>query len=136
MDGSRTRVVETRYDVTLVSAENKPQRVARIIAEFTDQTRRQAMGTIETAPVLILQGVSYATAEGARMALKRQGATVEVRAYEIETAGRPPQSSTPPTSRQNAWTIVGWAFLILFLVFIIFVVVASVIVGNLGSPTF
>lgn len=135
MDGSRTRVVESRYDVRLVAAGQKPKRVARIIAEFTDRTRREAMGMIETAPVLILRGASYATAEGARMALERLGATVEVRGYEVETDGRP-QSSTPPASRLTVWTVVGWGFAVLFIIFIIFVIVASLIVANLGDPTF
>ena len=54
------------------------------------------MGMIETAPVLILRGANYATAEDARIALERLGATVEERAYEVETAGQPPQSSSHP----------------------------------------
>jgi hypothetical protein len=130
---SRTWVVESRHDLRLVTAGHKPRRVARIIAGFTDRTRREAMGMIETAPVLILRGANYATAEDARIALERLGATVEERAYEVETAGRPPQSSTPPTSRQTVWTIVGWGFLILFLICIILVVVVSLIVASAGG---
>jgi len=91
------------------------------------------MGMIEMAPVLILQGTNYATAEGARMALERLGATVEERAYEVETAGRPPQSSTPSTSRQTVWTIVGWGLLILVLLLIILVIVVSLIVASAGG---
>jgi ribosomal protein L7/L12 len=139
MDRSRTWVVESRHDLRLVSAGHKPRRVARIIAGFTDRTRREAMGMIETAPVLILQGANYATAEDARIALERLGATVEERAYEVETAGRPAVLyATPPTSRQTVWTIVGWGFLILFLICIILVVVASLIVASAGGgdPTF
>ena len=130
MDRSRTWVVESRHDLRLVSAGHKPRRVARIIAGLTDRTRREAMGMIETAPVLILQGASYATAEGARMALERLGAAVEVRAYEVETAGQPPQPSTPPTTVR---TIVAWGFLILLLSFIILVVVVSLIVASAGG---
>ena len=93
------------------------------------------MGMIETAPVLILRGASYATAEGARMALDRLGATVEVRGYEVETDGRP-QASPSPASGLTVWTVVGWGFAVLFIIFIIFVIVASLIVANLGDPTF
>ncbi len=61
MDRSPTWVVESRHDLRLVSAGHKPRRVARIIAGFTDRTRREAMGMIETTPVLILQrGELYA----------------------------------------------------------------------------
>lgn len=56
--------VATRYDVTLVSAGPKPRRVARIIAEFTLRERAEALEMIETAPVLILQGAGYASADG------------------------------------------------------------------------
>jgi hypothetical protein len=41
---SRTWVVESQHDLRLVSAGHKPRRVARIIAGFTDRTRREAMG--------------------------------------------------------------------------------------------
>jgi len=133
MDRSRTWVVESRHDLRLVSTGHKRRRVARIIAGFTGRTRREAMGMIETAPVLILQGANHATAEDARMALERLGATVEERAYEVETAGPPPQSSTPPTSRQTVWTIVGWGLLILVLLLIILVVVVSLIVASAGG---
>jgi hypothetical protein len=133
MDRSRTWVVESRHDLRLVSAGHKSRRVARIIAGFTDRTRREAMGMIETAPVLILQGANYATAEDARMALERLGATVEERAYEVETAGPPPQSSTPPTSRQTVCTIVGWGLLLLVLLLIILVVVVSLIMASAGG---
>jgi hypothetical protein len=71
MDRSRTGVEESRYDLRLVSAADEPERVARTITEFTDRTRREAMGMIETAPVLILQGTNYATAAGARTAMER-----------------------------------------------------------------
>jgi hypothetical protein len=135
MDGSRSGALESRYDVTLVSAGGKPQRAARIIGEFTDRTRQEAMGMIETAPVLILRGAGYATAEGARMALERLGAEVEVRAYEVETA-RPPQSSARPTKMETALRIVGWGILTLFFIFIILVVIVSLILANLGDPTF
>jgi hypothetical protein len=94
------------------------------------------MGMIETAPVLILQGVGYATAEGARMALARLGAAVEVRAYEVEPAG-PPRTSPSPTSWPSAWEIVGLVFLILCFILVVLAVVASLIVANLtGDPTF
>lgn len=89
--------VEPRYDVELISVGTKPRRVALTVASFTDLRNEEAKELLRTAPVLILQGASYATAEGAREALERLGATVEVRAYEVDTPGPPPQSSTPPT---------------------------------------
>ena len=85
---------------------------------------------IETAPVLILQGESYAAAERARRALERRGATVEVRTSEVETAGQPPQPSPPPTTVR---TIVAWGFLILFLIFIILVVVGLLMLASAGG---
>ena len=127
MDSSRTWVVESRHDLRLVSAGHKPRRVARIIAGVTGRTRPEARGMIETAPVLILQGASYATAERARRALERRGAMVEVRTSEVETAGQPPQPSTPPTT---VWTIVAWGFLILFLILIILVIVGTFDAGQ------
>jgi hypothetical protein len=104
---------------------------ARTITEFTDRTRREAMGMIETAPVLILQGANYATAAGARTALERLGATVEVRTYGVETAGRPLQSSTSASTWvDTVLTIGGWVVLIILLSFIILVVVVSLIVAS------
>jgi len=89
------------------------------------------MGMIETAPVLILHGANYATAEDARMALERLGATVEERAYEVETAGRPLQSSTSASTWvDTVLTIGGWVVLIILLSFIILVVVVSLIVAS------
>ena len=89
------------------------------------------MGMIETAPVLILQGANYATAAGARTALERLGATVEVRTYGVETAGRPLQSSTSASTWvDTVLTIGGWVVLIILLSFIILVVVVSLIVAS------
>lgn len=130
MDRSRTWVVESRHDLRLVSAGRKRRRVARIIAGVTGRTRPEARGMIETAPVLILQGESYAAAERARRALERRGATVEVRTSEVETAGQPPQPSPPPTTE---WTIVAWGFLILFLILIILVVVGLLMLASAGG---
>jgi ribosomal protein L7/L12 len=89
--------VEPRYDVELISVGTKPRRVARTVASFTDLRNEEAKGLLRTAPVFILRNASYATAEGAREALERLGATVEVRAYEVDTPGLAPQPSTPPT---------------------------------------
>ena len=131
MDRSRTGLVKSRYDLRLVSAGDKPERVARTITEFTDRTRQEAMGMIETAPVLILQGANYATALGARTALERLGATVEVRTYGVETAGRPLQSSTSASTWvDTVLTIGGWVVLIILISFIILVVVVSLIVAS------
>jgi len=124
--------VEPRYDVELISVGTKPRRVARTVASFTDLRNEEAKELLPTAPVLILQGASYATAEGAREALERLGATVEVRAYEVDTPGPPPQSSTPPT-----WlTALGIVIAVIVILFVILAVVASLIVANLGDPTF
>jgi ribosomal protein L7/L12 len=78
----------------LLSAGPKDRRVVRTIAEFTDRTRQQALELVQTAPVLILQGAGYATAESARLALERLGATIEVRAHDVE-APWPRELSTP-----------------------------------------
>lgn len=45
--------------------------------------------------MLILQGASYATAEGARQALERRGATVELQAHDVEVPGPEPSSTIP-----------------------------------------
>jgi hypothetical protein len=120
VEGAQGRVVESRYDVVLVSAGPKPRRVARTIAEFTLQERAEAQEMIKAAPVLILQGAGYATAEGARMALERLGATVEVRAYEDEMPEPPPQPSTPLTAGQIALLIVGILIVLAIIGFLIF----------------
>jgi hypothetical protein len=91
----------TRYDVVLVSPGPKPRRVARTIATFTDQKAAEALQTIQTAPVLILQDESYATAEGARQALQSLGANVEVRTYEVEAPEPVPQ----PRAGWKVWQV-------------------------------
>jgi hypothetical protein len=113
----------------LLSAGPKERRVVRIIAEFTDRTRQQALELVQTAPVLILQGASYATAEGARLALERLGATIEVRTYDVET----PWLSEPPTrAGQIALVIVIVAILIPIILAVIF----SIFVANVGDMGF
>jgi hypothetical protein len=125
--------LEPRYDVELISVGTKPRRVAWTVASFTDLRNEEAKELLRTAPFLILRNASYATAEGAREALERRGATVEVRACEVDTRGAPPQSSTPPTS----WlTALGIVIAVVVILFVILVVVASLIVANIGDPTF
>jgi hypothetical protein len=65
--------VEPRYDVELISVGTKPRRVAWTVASFTDLRNEEATGLLRTAPFLILQNASYATAVGAREALERRG---------------------------------------------------------------
>jgi hypothetical protein len=55
---------EAQYDIVLVSAGPRPRRVARTVADFTDRWRSEALELVQTAPVLVLQDVGYATAEG------------------------------------------------------------------------
>jgi len=74
------RSMERRYDVVLVSAGTRPKRVARTIRTFTDLRQEEASELLRRAPVPILQSAHYATAEGARDALERRGATVEMQA--------------------------------------------------------
>jgi hypothetical protein len=126
--------VQARYDVVLASGGANPRRVAPIIASFTELRRREAWELLQRAPVLILQGVGYATAQGAKEALERRGATVELRAYDMETAGPAPQSSTPPTS----WlTVLGIVIAVIVILLIILAVVGTLIMANLGGdPTF
>jgi hypothetical protein len=124
--------LERRYDVELISVGSKPRRVARTVASFTDLRNEEAKELLRTAPVLILRNASYATTEGAREALERRGATVEVRAYEVDTPGPTPQPSTPTTWGQIALMIL----MVGILIFIILAVVATLIVANLGDPTF
>jgi hypothetical protein len=82
--------------------------------------KEEAWELLQRAPVLILQGVGYATAQGAKEALERRGATVELRAYDMETAGPAPQSSTPPTS----WlTVLGIVIAVIVILLIILAVV-------------
>jgi len=130
VDSAQSRRFESQYDVVLLAAGPKERRVVRTIAEFTDRTRQQALELVQTAPVLILQGAGYATAEGARLALERLGATIEVRAYDVETPW-PPEPSTPMRAGQIALVIVIVGILIL----ITLAVLASIIVANLGEPT-
>lgn len=75
---------------------------------------------------------------GARTALERLGATVEVRTYGVETASRPLQSSTSASTWvDTVLTIGGWVVLIILLSFIILVVVVSLIVASAeGDPPF
>jgi hypothetical protein len=124
--------VKRRYDVELISVGTKPRRVALTVASFTDLRIEEAKELLRTAPVLILRNASYATAEGAREALQRRGATVEVRAYDMEIAGPTPQPSTPTTWGQIALVIL----VVGILIFIILALVATLIVANLGDPTF
>jgi ABC-type Na+ efflux pump permease subunit len=131
VDSAQSRRFESRYDVVLLSAGPKERRVVRIIAEFTYRTRQQALELVQTAPVLILQGAGYATAEGARLALERLGATIEVRASDVETPWTP-DPSTPMGAGQIALVILFVGILILF----ILIILATIIVANLGDPTF
>jgi ABC-type multidrug transport system fused ATPase/permease subunit len=124
--------VERRYDVELTSVGTKPRRVARTVASFTDLRNEKAKELLRTAPVLILRNASYATAEGAREALERRGATVEVRAYDMEIAAPKPQPSTPTTWGQIALVIL----MVGILIFVLLALVATLIVANLGDPTF
>jgi hypothetical protein len=62
---------------------------------------------------------------------------------EVETAGRPPQSSTPPTSGRVprsrldiAATIVLWVIVIFSILALVATIIAAIIVANLGDPTF
>jgi len=125
------RNVERRYDIVLVSSGTRPSRIARTITGFTDLRKEpgaylnnaEARQLVRRAPVLIVQGASYATAERARQALERRGATVELRAYDVEVP-RPEPSSVAPFK----W---GWrsalfiAMIVIILIAAIFVVIVS-----------
>lgn len=86
---------------------------------------------VRTAPVLILEGASYATAKGARLALERLGATIEVRAYEVETP-RPQE----PSATNGGWPIPLVILFVVILILFILIILAKIMVANLGDPTF
>jgi hypothetical protein len=67
------------------------------------------------------------------LAVAATGRHGRVRAYEVDTPGPPPLSSTPPT-----WwlTALGIVIAVIVILFVILAVVASLIVANLGDPTF
>ncbi len=111
--------VETRYDVVLVSAGTRPRRVARTIAAFTDLDRAKALELLRRAPVLILQGAAYATAEGARQELESQGARVEVRAYEVEV----PKPAATSRARWRGWQVA--LVIAAILIFLVIMILAS-----------
>jgi hypothetical protein len=131
VDSAQSRRFESQYDVVLLSAGAKERRVVRIIAEFTDRTRQQALELVQTAPVLILQGASYATAEGARLALERLGAAIDVRASDVATP-RPPE----PSTTNGGWPIPLVILFVVILILFILIILAKIIVANLGDPTF
>ncbi len=141
--------LETRYDVVLVSAGTRPRRTAQTIASFTDLRKEEAWEHLRRAPEVILQGASYATAEGARQALERRGATVELRAYDVEVPEPEPSSSesfrrgwqaesmVPEPAPSSSWKdIVPLAIAITILSAIIFVlyVIFPFSSLNWGSP--
>jgi ABC-type Na+ efflux pump permease subunit len=131
VDSAQRRRFQSQYDVVLLSAGPKERRVVRTIAEFTDRTRQQTLELVRTAPVLILQGASYATAEGARLALERLGAAIEVRAYEVETPRQPEPSTT-----NGGWPIPLVIMFVVILILFILIILAKIMVANLGDPTF
>jgi ribosomal protein L7/L12 len=102
--GSRGNV-ETRYDIKLVSAGTKPRRLAWTIASITGLRVRDAWELLRKAPVLILRGAYYGTAEGAREALERRGATVELRAYDVEAPQPKPSSLAPSKLGSKGWLV-------------------------------
>ncbi len=112
--------LETRYDVVLVSAGTRPRSVARTIASFTDLRREEAWELLRRDPELILQGASYATAEGSRQALERRGATVELRAYDVEVPEPAPNSSEPLRGSQAVLITVAIIVLVAFIVLMVF----------------
>ncbi len=91
------RNVVTRYDIELVSSGTKPIRVARTIATFTNLGKKRAWELLRNAPVVAIQGASRWTAEEARQQLERRGATVKVRAYDVEVPN--PEFSSPALLR-------------------------------------
>jgi hypothetical protein len=109
--------VETRYDVELVSAGTKPRRVAWTVASITGLGRREAAELLRKAPVLILRDASYATAEGAKEALERRGATVEMRAHDVEV----PKSEPGPVAPAGAGGILFLVMVIIFVFALLFV---------------
>jgi hypothetical protein len=137
--------LEPRYDVVLVSAGTRPRRVAQTIASFTDLRREEAWELLRRAPELILQGASYATAEGARQALERRGATVELRAYDVEVPEPAPNSSEPPRREWQAESMVpdqgpsspskaiGFVFIAMVIIFVLAIIVLSIISSGLSS---
>jgi ribosomal protein L7/L12 len=108
---------ETRYDITLVSAGTKPKRVAWTLASITGLRRREAWGLLAKAPVLILRDASYATAEGAREALERRGATVEMRAHDVVVPKPEPSPVAPagPGGMLLLAIVIIFVFALLFL---------------------
>lgn len=110
----------TGYEVILLSAGTEPKRVAKAIVANTDLRRAEALELIQAAPVTIIEGAGFATAEGAREALESAGATVEVRAYEVETPAAPLQSPTPLTAGQIALRGVGILIALAVLALVIF----------------
>jgi hypothetical protein len=109
--------VEARYEVELVSVGARPRRVAWTVANITGLRKREAGELLRMAPVLILQDASYATAEGAKEALERRGATVEMRAHDVEV----PKPEPGPVAPVGAGGALFLAMVIIFVFALLFV---------------
>jgi len=118
--------VEPRYDVELISIGTNSRRVARTVASFADLRNEEAKELLRTAPVLILRNASYATAEGARDALERLGATVEMRAYDVE-APRPEPGSVPPMEPPSKLRAA------IFVIIAVIIFIALIFLAAIGS---
>src|SRR5262245_47212322 len=124
------RNLETRYDVTLVSVGRKPKRVAKAIASSADLGEREAWELLQKAPILILQGARYATAERAKEALERRGATVEMRAYEVEVPRPEPRS---PSSLPLG---VSLFILVLAVIIVTVLIIVLIVASSIGDSLY
>ncbi len=80
---------------------------------------------VRGAPVLIVKGAFYATAEGARQALERRGATVQLRTYDVEV---PNQSQVVP--QRFTWgRAIFVAMIVIIFIAAIFVMSVMVLVS-------
>ncbi len=115
-----TSGVESRYDVELVSVGTRPRRVAPIVASFTELSKREAWELLLRTPVFILEGAGYATAQGAKEALERAGATVEMQARDVQVPGPAPQTPTPISPGRIALLVVGIVITLAILALVLF----------------